>query len=193
MPKKILAFAASNSATSINRLLVNHAADVFVTDFMTDAQVEMLDINDFEMPIYSPQREASDGIPALAQAFYDRISAADGLIIAFPEHNGSYPAAYKNLFDWTSRIKMKIYQDKPAVFLAASVGGRAGQAVLGFAVNTAPFFGARVAGSLGIGPFGERFNTQTGTLTLSEDGVQLRAALENLAQELRGDALQSAA
>ena len=106
------------------------------------------------MPVDCADREQNDGIPAAAQAFYDRIPGADALMISFPEHKGTYSAACKNLFDWASRIKMSIYQDKPAVFLVASPGGRGAAKVLEFAVTTAPFFGAEVVGSMSVGKFG---------------------------------------
>ena len=63
---KILAFAASSSSKSINKQLVNHAADVLKTSIIKDAEVEILDINDYEMPIYSSDREEEGGIPDLA-------------------------------------------------------------------------------------------------------------------------------
>ena len=57
MPITILAFAASNHSNSINRKLVEHAARVFKADVLPDAVIETLDLNDFEMPIYSQARE----------------------------------------------------------------------------------------------------------------------------------------
>ena len=180
MPRTILAFAASNSNPSINRQLVDHAASVLADEINLANEIETLDISDFEMPIYSKAREVADGIPPQAQAFFDRLGAADGLIISFPEHNGGYPAAFKNLFDWASRIKMAIYQDAPAVFMAASPGKRAGKMVLDFATRTAPFFGANVVGSLGVGSFGEEFDTDRGALINPETAGALREALKAL-------------
>ncbi|MEM9574654.1 MAG: NAD(P)H-dependent oxidoreductase, partial [Pseudomonadota bacterium] len=59
---KILAFAASNSAQSINKQLVTHASEIFKSEVYAGAEVEILDLNDFEMPINSIDREKSDGI-----------------------------------------------------------------------------------------------------------------------------------
>jgi hypothetical protein len=40
---------------------------------MPGAIMETLDINDYEMPIYSPEREKAGGIPEEAQKFYDKL------------------------------------------------------------------------------------------------------------------------
>jgi NAD(P)H-dependent FMN reductase len=118
----ILVFAASNSTTSINKRLAVHAANVLKNELAASVVIDVLDLNDYEMPICSPERENEIGVPKLAQDFYDRIGAADGLIISFAEHNGHYSAAYKNIFDWCSRINMKVFQDKPQVVLSTSPG-----------------------------------------------------------------------
>lgn len=105
---RLLAFAATNSRRSINRQLVELAAYQFKRDVRTDAQIEFLDLNDFEMPIYSIDREKESGLPPQAHAFFERIGAADALLISFAEHNGFVTAAWKNLFDWMSRIDTKL-------------------------------------------------------------------------------------
>ncbi|HHG85108.1 MAG TPA: NADPH-dependent FMN reductase, partial [Bacteroidetes bacterium] len=64
MNKKILAFGGSNSRNSINKRLANYAAHQ-----IPEADVTLLDLNDFEMPIYSIDREKEGGIPALALQF----------------------------------------------------------------------------------------------------------------------------
>ena len=66
MNKKILAFGASNSKQSINRIFANYAAHQ-----VSEAEVNLLDLNDFEMPIYGIDRERESGIPALAHDFKD--------------------------------------------------------------------------------------------------------------------------
>ena len=114
---KVLAFAASSSSNSINKKLVTYAASL-----LSNAEVEILDINDYEMPLYSEDKEKELGQPEAAKRFFNKIGAADALLISFAEHNGSYTAAYKNLYDWTSRIDPKVYQGKPMVMLATSPG-----------------------------------------------------------------------
>lgn len=114
---KVIAFAASNSKNSINKQLATYAAQQLI-----DADIEILDLNDFEMPIFSEDREKEFGQPAQAKAFLEKIVQADALIISFAEHNGLYSAAYKNIFDWVSRIDTKVYQNTKTVMLATSPG-----------------------------------------------------------------------
>ena len=91
---KLLAFAASNSKKSINKQLVKYAASQ-----VEGAEIELLDLNDYEMPLFSVEREQALGHPDLAKSFLAKIAASDAIVISFAEHNGSYSAAYKNLFD----------------------------------------------------------------------------------------------
>ncbi|MBQ4811651.1 NAD(P)H-dependent oxidoreductase [Pseudoalteromonas luteoviolacea] len=172
---KVLAFAASNSRQSINQQLVKYAASK-----IDNAEVEILDLNDFEMPIYSSDRESEGGIPEQAQRFYDKIGAADVIIVSFAEHNGSYTAAYKNIFDWTSRIDMKVYQNTPMLLMATSPGPGGAQSVLGAAVNSAPYFAADVKANLSVPSFFDNFDVEAGKLTNDE----IDAALENALKQL---------
>ncbi|MBU2892709.1 NAD(P)H-dependent oxidoreductase [Colwellia sp. D2M02] len=176
---KIVAFAASSSSKSINKQLVSYAANIAAQQH--NADVEILDINDYEMPLFSQDKEELLGQPAQAQAFYAKLGEADAIIISFAEHNGTYTAAYKNLFDWTSRIDMKVFQHKPMVLLATSPGPGGAATVLAQANGSAGFFAAEVKGSLSIPSFFDNFDSQTQTLTNSELQEKLAHALSQLA------------
>lgn len=172
---KLLAYAATYHSTSINRALVTYAASL-----VPGADVEVLDLNDFSLPLYTQDVEARDGIPEAAQRFYDRIGAADAIAISFAEHNGSYTAAYKNLYDWTSRIDSKVFQGKPVVIMATSPGPRGGKGVLGAAEMSLPFFGAELKGSLSVPRFQTVFDRDAGRLTDEELDGKLRALMATL-------------
>jgi NAD(P)H-dependent FMN reductase len=172
---KILAFAASSSKTSINKRLATYAAS-----FVQNAEVEVLDLNDYELPLFSVDKEAELGSPDLAAKFFKKIGDSDALIVSFAEHNGSYTAAWKNLFDWCSRIDQKLYQNKPMVMLATSPGGRGAQTVLGTAVESAPHFAGDVKASLSVPSFQDNFDVESGTLTNEELRDQLKSAVESL-------------
>lgn len=155
---KILAFGASNSRESINKILAEYAARQF-----EGAEVEVLDLNDYEMPIFSVDREKHDGIPALALRFAQKIDAADLLIIAFAEHNSTYTTAFKNIFDWVSRIKdRKHFGEKPVFVLATATGPGGGKNVVAAFEARAKSSGATVLQSFVLPKYKETFDTEKG-------------------------------
>ena len=172
---KILTFAATNSTQSINRQLLSYASTL-----IEDAAIETLDINDYEMPLYSSDREAAHGIPDEAYRFYQKIGSADALLISFAEHNGSYTAAYKNLYDWTSRIDPKVYQNKPTVMLSTSPGPGGAANVLATATKSAPFFGADLRASMSVPSFYDNFDAESGRLSDAGLVQKLQATLSHL-------------
>ena len=123
--KKIVAFGASSSKKSINKKLADYAANQ-----IKDSTVNLLDLNNFEMPIYSIDFEEENGIPPQAFQFKKELSSADGVIISFAEHNGAYTSAFKNIFDWISRIERIVWYNKPMFLMATSDGSRGGITVL---------------------------------------------------------------
>ncbi len=181
---RLLVFAASNSRQSINKQLITHAAYELKANNLPQAELVFLDLNDFEMPIYSIDRENADGIPHAARRFRETVADCDGILASFAEHNGSYTVAYKNIFDWASRLPDKVYQDKTFLVLSTSPGARGAASVLKTVVDSLPHFGARVAASLSIGSFGEAFNSSEGRLTRSDDIAALDEALAAFASAL---------
>ena len=178
---KIIAFAASNSKRSINRVLAAHVAGL-----VADAEVEVLDLNDFEMPIFSEDREAALGHPPEAGQFLHKIGEADALVIAYAEHNGSFSAAYKNVVDWASRVRRKVFQGKPTLMLATSPGAGGGAGVLRLAEQSAPYFGAELVTALSVPAFHQNFDVANNRVT--DPGVcrDLSAAVQRLAAAARG-------
>ncbi|MDO5609161.1 MAG: NAD(P)H-dependent oxidoreductase [Capnocytophaga sp.] len=148
---KILAFAGSNSSTSINKQLAVYAANL-----IENAEVQVLDLNDYEMPIYSAERNV-ENIPQQAHAFLKAIRESDAIVCSFAEHNGNFSSAFKNIFDWASRVNMKVFQDKPMLVMATSPGGRGGKSVLGIAQQCLPYYGADIVESFSLPLFGDNF------------------------------------
>ncbi len=157
MSKKILAFGASSSRASINKKFATFAAHQ-----IAEAEVNLLDLNDFEMPIFSVDKENETGIPELAQQFKQHILDADGLIISFAEHNGAYSAAFKNIMDWVSRMEGSTWGDKPMLLLSTSPGGRGGATVLDIAVNKFQWMGKGTITSFSLPFFGRNFSEAEG-------------------------------
>lgn len=172
---KILAFGASNSKQSLNKKLARYAAGL-----LDDASVEVLDLNDYELPLFSVDQEAQIGQPEPARAFLAKIAESDALIISFAEHNGNYSAAYKNLFDWCSRINKKVYQGKDMILLATSPGPGGAARVLEIAKTSAPHFDGVVKASLSIPSFHDNFDVELGRIKSSEINEQLIQAVQSL-------------
>ena len=157
---KILAFGASNSSKSINVQLARYAMDKLAEK--TSVERLWIDLNDFEMPIFGVDREARDGVPEPAHRFKGLIREAEGVLISFAEHNGSYSVAFKNLLDWSSRIEKSLWLDRPLCLMATSPGARGGQSVLQAATARFPYMNSEVVSSFSLPRFRDNFDPGRG-------------------------------
>ena len=107
---KLLAFGASSSKNSRNKKLAS-----YVANRMAPKEAILIDLNEFEMPIYSEDREQEIGIPDKAHEFKKLVNESIGIIISLAEHNGSYTSAFKNIYDWISVIETKVWGNKPLI------------------------------------------------------------------------------
>ena len=155
--KKILTFGGSNSTTSINRTLATYAGSL-----LEGCDCTSLDLNEFTMPIYSPEIESIHGVPEEAKRFVEYIESADGIILSLAEHNGSYSAFFKNILDWCSRHKQKLWSDKPMLIMSTSPGARGGSTVLDAAKTTFPHLGAKITSTYSLPSFYENFTNEEG-------------------------------
>ena len=140
--KNIIAFAGSNSKKSINKDLASYASSL-VDDTKTSI-LDLNDLNDFELPLYGIDYEIDHGIPDNAHKFLELIKSSDGVVLSLAEHNGAYSTAFKNIFDWMSRIEGNLWFDKPMLLMATSPGGRGGLSVLEIAKGKFPRMGANI-------------------------------------------------
>ena len=159
--KQIVAFGASSSKKSINKDLASYAASV-----IEDANVLILDLNDFEMPIYSIDYESDHGIPEKAYKFKEKLKNADGIIISFAEHNSVYTAAFKNIFDWISRIEKVVWFNKPMFLLSTSDGDRGAKTVLQIAYNRMSFGNPHKIPTFSLPNFKKNFDKNNGILDI---------------------------
>jgi NAD(P)H-dependent FMN reductase len=88
--------------------------------------------------------------------------------------------AYKNLFDWCSRINPKVYQGKSMVLLAASPGPNGGSSVLASAVSSMPYFGGVVKASYSVPYFNDNFDTNTQKMTNQKMNTELKAVVGSI-------------
>ncbi|MDR6157934.1 chromate reductase [Chryseobacterium sp. SLBN-27] len=173
---KILAIAGSNSETSINKLLVSYAASL-----IQSAEVEIVDMNEFEMPIYKHQHEVESGVPQEAKNFAAKIDAADVLIISLSEHNGTYSSAFKNVFDWTSRIKDRaVWNEKPMLLMATAPGARGGLGVLEAAAKRFPLHGGNIVDTFTLPFFNDNFDKSAQKISNQEKDNELKEKIAKL-------------
>jgi NAD(P)H-dependent FMN reductase len=171
---KIIAFAGSPSKNSINKKLATYATHLF-----ENAEVEVLDLNDFQMPLFSVDIEKEIGQHELAKAFLAKIATADILVVSMAENNSNYSAAFKNVFDWCSRITVKVFQEKPMLLMATSPGARGGANVLEIAKNAFPRYGADIKATFSLPSFDANFDVENGKISNTELDKQLKDIIKN--------------
>ncbi|MEL6255865.1 MAG: NAD(P)H-dependent oxidoreductase [Bacteroidota bacterium] len=141
--KKILAFGASNSKTSINKALAVYAANQLLK-----VEVTVADLNDYASPLYSVDLEKEHGIDENALRFFELIKKNDAIVLSVAEYNGLHTSAFKNLWDWLSRIPMdkpfNIWDGKPMFLLSTSISRRSKNNVLKVSKELFPNFGAHI-------------------------------------------------
>ncbi len=149
--KKILAFAGSNNDKSINHQLVEFTASLF-----NDAEVNVLDIRNWDVPMYSINMDP-DQTPEKISTLISLIQESDGFILSSPEHNGGTPAFLKNIIDWLSRRGENIFDKKPLLLMSTSPGARGGSTNLKYLVHSLPYQGATVASTFSLPSFYDHF------------------------------------
>lgn len=175
--KNILVFGASNSSKSINHQLALYAGSC-----IDNVETIEIDLNDYEMPIYGIDKEKANGIPQKAIEFKELIKNANGLIISFAEHNGTYTVAFKNIMDWISRIDGDLWENKPMLFLATSPGKRGAIKVLNHAVEDLPYRGARIIAHFSLPSFNDNFSD--GKITNEAFDIELKKHINNFKTQI---------
>lgn len=128
MASKILVFAGSARRDSLNRRLARLAA-VAVT--AAGGEATLIDLSEFDMPLYHGDLESAHGMPEAARRLKALFLAHQGLFIVSPENNASVSALLKNTLDWVSRPDsgqngLAPCQGKVAALAAASPGALGG-------------------------------------------------------------------
>lgn len=125
---KILAFAGSAKTGSVNKKVLAVAVEGVRN---AGAEVTVIDLADYPMPIMDEDLETAEGAPENASALQTLFAEHDGFLIACPEYNSSITPLLKNVLDWVSRSGpngpgSQYYKGKTAALIAASPGGLGG-------------------------------------------------------------------
>lgn len=128
MANTILAFAGSTRTDSFNKKLIHYAARVAKDDGI---EMTVIDLRDFEMPLYDGDLEDADGIPDNAMKLRELMQSHAGFLISCPEYNSSISGVLKNTIDWASRpiegeAPLLCFKNKVVSLMSASPGGFGG-------------------------------------------------------------------
>lgn len=153
----ILAFAGSNSSTSINYKLVRHTANQ-----LDNHEVQVLNMANFPFPMYSEDHEKEYGFLNSLIELKNDIQSADGIVISVNEHNGSLSAYFKNVIDWLSRLDRDFIRGSKVLLLSTSPGKRGATGAHEVAKNALSRFGAEILGTFSLPSFHENFDAENG-------------------------------
>ncbi|MBX2810000.1 MAG: NAD(P)H-dependent oxidoreductase [Cellvibrionaceae bacterium] len=176
---KILAFAGSARKASFNKKLVALAA---AAAQQAGAQVTLIDMADYPMPLFDEDLEASEGMPASARAFKQLLADHQGFLIASPEYNSAFSPLLKNALDWASRPVsqeapgVNPYRGKYASIMATSPGALGGMRGLVFV--------RMLLGNLGMTVLPDQLAVPNAFEAFAEDGALVDAALQAKVQGL---------
>lgn len=125
---KILAFAGSTRKGSYNKKVLQVAVEGAE---QAGAEVTVIDLKDYPMPLYDGDLEKEEGIPENGKKLMDLMIEHHGFLIASPEYNSSISGVLKNAIDWASRpvkgmTALKAFDGKVACLMSASPGALGG-------------------------------------------------------------------
>ncbi|HZZ20048.1 MAG TPA: NAD(P)H-dependent oxidoreductase [Opitutaceae bacterium] len=118
-PIRILAFAGSARRESFNRKFLAVAADAARA---AGCEVTVIDLNEYELPLYHGDLEDKDGLPPNAARLITLITSHQGLLVASPEYNSMITPLLKNTIDWCTRADDNPFESKVAAVISASPG-----------------------------------------------------------------------
>lgn len=120
---KFLVFAASHRTASLNKKLALLAANSLKHQ---GHEIVFKAYSELDMPIYNDEICTTQGIAAISNPFADALKDVQGVVIAAPEYNWSYPGSLKNIIDWTSRITPQPLTGKSIFLMCATPSDRGG-------------------------------------------------------------------
>ncbi len=153
----IVAFAGSNSSTSINFKLVTYTQKL-----LSGHDVKLIDLAKHPLPMYSEDHEKDKGFDPWLNDFKNELASSTGIIISVNEHNGQPSAYFKNLVDWLSRMDRAFLKEKKVLLMATSPGKRGGASALEATKILFPRFGAEIVATFSLPSFLENMDIEKG-------------------------------
>jgi NAD(P)H-dependent FMN reductase len=148
----ILAFAGSNSSTSINYQLVKHTVSL-----IEGHEIQLMDMAGFDLPMFSVDHEKEFGYANSLAELRDDIHRAQGLLLSVNEHNGNPSAYFKNLVDWLSRLELNFLDNTKVLLMSTSPGRRGASSSLSVVKDLLPRFGGEIIATFSLPSFRHHF------------------------------------
>ncbi|CAJ1954736.1 unnamed protein product [Cylindrotheca closterium] len=178
----IALMSGSTREGSVNTQLI-YAAEIVAKGL--GAETKVLDLGNYDMPVYNQDFEATSGLPKAAQQLKAELESADGWIVASPEYNGFVTPLLVNALTWCSRgdpdgEMYATFKGKSAVVLSASPGAMGGMRSLNPNRELLTNLGVSVLpDSVAVGGAFGAFD-DSGTLSNDKQKAMLQAAVEKL-------------
>jgi NAD(P)H-dependent FMN reductase len=150
---KVLLFNGSSQSDGLNARALNQISQLLVDKH----QVITDEVNNYVLPFYDESIDKHE-INTILSSLTSNMHVADLLIIAIPEFNGSYPAKFKNLYDWLSVITSMYFSkgawmNKNIIVVSATPGKRGGQDVLAAAKSSFNYNGGKTVLTISLPEF----------------------------------------
>lgn len=176
-PPRILALSGSARKESLNRKLLAVAVEAARA---AGAEVTLLDLNEYEMPLYHGDLEDEKGMPEKAQKLVKLISEHAGLLIASPEYNAGLTPLLTNTIDWCTRADENPFIGKVAAIVSASPGQLGGIRSQQLARQLLTHLGSHVVPLTCILPHADKAFDAQGRLTDERHQKSVKAIAELL-------------
>lgn len=150
---KILAFSTSNSSKSLS-----YATLDLITDWLPGYSIELLDIRNWNIPIYSQDLEKTMGIPEKIEVLFSYISNHERIMLSIAEHNGFITAFFKNILDWLSRKDRGFLKGKKIFLLGVSPSPGGAKRAVEMLSRSLPYFGGVIVDTFLIPKIHENIN-----------------------------------
>jgi chromate reductase len=177
---RVLTISGSLRPDSLNTLLLRAAEE------QAPAGVQLVRFTELAaIPPFHGERSDPGERPAPVRELSEQIEAADALLIATPEYNGSIPGVLKNALDWVSTpFPDNVLRGKPVAVIGASTGGYGGMWAQAELRKVLGLTGARVVnGDLSLARAHEHFD-EAGMLAAPHD-TRLSEVLDALLAEVQ--------
>ena len=172
--KKIVAFAGSNSSTSIN-----HEFVLFAASKIGHHSVKTIRLTDYPLPLFGEDIERAHGYPEELNKLKNEISDADAVLMSVNEHNGSVSAYFKNTLDWLSRLEYKFLANKKVLVLSTSNGKRGALSALQYTAGVIPRYGGEVVASFAFPSFSENYSVEKKKIMNEALNIEFMNILKN--------------